>query len=412
MKNKFLPFILLCIMILFSNETMMFGTNNDKMMMALHYVMIVSSLLILLFLTIRNKTINKKSILFYIIYIILISIYMLINQEKIFKSIYEIFIITIALLYLNIYKKENFVNNYLKIITSLCKLSWIPYLLNIFIPKVLDYFPFIINNSNFRFHNVFIGVAPFNENYHNIYRNYSIFREPGVFAVYILLGIIISLFYKNKKSNYKNTLILTITMLSTFSTAGIITTSLVYILFIVTGKINQEKIIKNLIVLSCFIFVILLTPIPNKVMSKISNKNNPSTISRFNSIKTNIIIFSENPIIGIGWNNIDDRFQEISELNLGSSTKYGEKSYHNTNTIFRLLSTHGIIYFTIYIYSLVLFFFKFTNNKKINYILCFIFIIILSNENFTLNWLIYFVAFDGLIKSQINEGKNKYDKNS
>lgn len=410
MKNKCFPMIMLFVMIFFSNETMMFGTNNNTNMIILHYIMIIFSLLILIFLIIRKKTINKKSMIFYIIYIILISISIITNQEKIFKSLYEIFIITISLLYLNIYKKENFANNYLKIITILCKLSWIPYLLNIFMPNVLNNFPIIVNNSYYRFHNLLIGVAPFNENYHNIYRNYSIFREPGVFAVYILLGIIISLFNNKKSINYKDIIILTLTMLSTFSTAGIITTTLVYLLFIIVGKFNNKKFMKNLIVVVCFIFIMFLTPIPNQVISKISNKNNPSTISRFNSIKTNLIIFSEHPIIGIGWNNIDDRFQEISELNLGSSIKYGEKSYHNTNTLFRLLSTHGIIYFSIYLYCLILFFSNISDNKYANYMLCLIFIIVLSNENFTLNWLIYFVAFDGLMKSQLSKENIKNDK--
>lgn len=83
-------------------------------------------------------------------------------------------------------------------------------------------------------------------------RNSSIFREPGVFMVYLGLSLIVELIYLprvRKKYNVIHIIILLVALLSTFSTGGIVTGVLILLLVI----LSQRKI--NL---SVFIFSILL----------------------------------------------------------------------------------------------------------------------------------------------------------
>lgn len=391
----------------FSNDSFVFGVNGDNNFFILQYIFLIIIFTISFFKVLSVKIINKKLLLIYILFDILLILSLAINNDSPAKYFYQIVIIGISVITVSYNDSNKLLNSLLKVIIFLSCASWIPYLTNIFLPQIANLFPTAINTANWRFHNMIVGVAPYNELYHSIYRNFSIFREPGVFAVFILLGLILTLFYNNKNntsSNIKYITILTLTMLSTLSTAGTICYILIILFYFVSKKISKEKIMLFLILLFGCFYLVNFTDIPNRIMGKMFVENNPSTMSRVNSIKSNLLIFIDNPILGSGWGKIDSTFQETSLNLVGSSTSYGESSFHNTNTLLRILSTHGIIYFCIYIIGFLKVFNKITNIKIINYILAIIFAIMLSNENLTLNFCIYLLILLGYKKERhINE---------
>ena len=394
-------FILILAIIYFSYDSFLFGVNSDNNYYMIQYVSLIIVFLALLLKQIIKKTINKKLLYIYFFVATILLLSCIYNYDSFVKYLYQIFIIGIAVLLINLFDYKLIFKKSLKAITFLAVISWVPFLTNILFPQLIKHFPIVENTANWRFYNMFIGVAPCNELYHSIYRNYSIFREPGVFSVFILFALIILLFFMKDddiktKSKIKYTIILSLTMISTLSTGGMICYMSIISVYLLAKKISKEKLILFTILILAGLYIIYFTNIPYRIFGKLFVEYDPSTMSRLNSIKTNLMIFFDNPIFGRGWGQIDSEFQRISIQLLGSSIKYGEMTYHNTNTVLRILSTHGIFFFLIYLIGMFKTYSLITKNTLINTMLLLVFIIMISNENLTLNCFIYMVVFCGI----------------
>ncbi|MFZ4435697.1 MAG: hypothetical protein ACOYOR_04230 [Flavobacterium psychrophilum] len=115
-------------------------------------------------------------------------------------------------------------------------------------------------NSNYLNHEAFFKthndeITSFNAVLYNINlvdnsRNNGIFFEPGRFAIFILFALSINVFYFKKTFIEKKTIILVVTLISTFSTTGYI--CLLIILFI------KSLYIKTNILSKCLFFLFLV----------------------------------------------------------------------------------------------------------------------------------------------------------
>lgn len=83
-------------------------------------------------------------------------------------------------------------------------------------------------------------------------RNSGIFHEPGAYALYLMLAVLINTFYNKSPFNWKNIFLFSV-LITTFSTAGYI--MLFIYLFYVIIKLKVHFVIKPIIVLP---FVLLL----------------------------------------------------------------------------------------------------------------------------------------------------------
>ena len=134
------------------------------------------------------------------------------------------------------------------------------------------------------------------------------------------------------------------------------------------------------------------------LFNKITGSNQSSLISRTNSIKANIVILLDNNLLlGTGWGNSMIQFERVSS-NLIDNSRYKDTTYHNTNTLFRLLSTHGVLFFSIICAGLIKFFNKLTGEKSYNSFLLFlIFSLMLFSENISLNLSDYLIFAANLL---------------
>ena len=137
------------------------------------------------------------------------------------------------------YKK--FAKAFINIMLYICIYSLITtYLFKEVIIQAGINFPTIVNSVNNIFYNFIFSFALIAESY---IRNFSFFREPGVYQVFIILALILLLYRKDVQFSNKRKIIYTIlfiiTLISTFSTTGIIILAILSITFIV--KLIEEK---------------------------------------------------------------------------------------------------------------------------------------------------------------------------
>ena len=391
--------LFLLILLIFSNESLLFGTNINKNFVALQWIVLFLIFIILFLKIFLKRKLEKRTFAICIVFTILSLLGgLLIDNSEFIRCLYEIIIIFIAMMYTNLVSYSFFCNSYINAMILISIFSWIPYLINIFIPSISSKFPIIVSTAKCRFYNMFIGVVPINENYNSIYRNYSFFREPGVFAVFIFFAMILVIFSdKFKEKKIWILLLLFITIISTLSTAGTIISLFLLLLYLILEKKHSKKLI-SFVAFSIIVFIVFnSTNISSRIFGKLFVENNPSTMSRINSFSSNFMIGIENPVLGVGWGNINTKFQDKSYELLGSPMKYGENSFHNTNTFLRLLSTHGILYFVIFCIGMYGFVFKFSKKTSLCFILFLLIILATSNENLTLNVFIYIFMMYGYL---------------
>lgn len=390
-------FLLLFSLIYISNDTLLFGINSSNHFMYIQYAFILTTALILTFIILINKKIKYTPTLIFVILILLLIITMIIKDTLSLKYFYEILLLYIGLLLCNIYSLKQFCREFVNVIFIMAILSFIPFLINIFFNQLLNYFPTAITTTQFKFHNLIFSVVPYNTYTFNTYRNYSIFREPGVYASFLNLGLLLLLFSKDKDKYFiEKIAVFFIATITTLSSGGIITSVLALVLFTLIEKFSTKKMI--LIIISLIASIILLKSdyINNAVFNKF-HSNNGSLYSRQASIISNLKIGFYNPILGVGWESLEDEFETESTKIFGSAITHGESLYHNTNTFFKILAMHGFIFFLIYSIGIFKAIYNLNKNKLFSFLGIIILIISLSYEDLTLNFITYLLMFYGYI---------------
>lgn len=163
------------------------------------------------------------------------------------------------------------------------------------------------NVANTEFYNFIFSFVVTKEGY---FRNFSIFREPGVFQFFIIVALYLNNYiidYKKTSYKYLNNSILFITMLSTFSTNGVIELFLFCIFIFFDKKLyKNRKIILSMIMILIVLFAVLFKVMGAKgdlywTLYSQFNKLlylNESMLPRLNSIAVDLNIFIHNPILG------------------------------------------------------------------------------------------------------------------
>lgn len=402
-RTNLYTYIILGIVIMVSDDTLLFGTNINQIFINARYLihLMLFGILVILILF-RKIEIDKKGLII-CIFLILISLMSgLINNDLSLGYYYKVLIISLGFLITTFIPWNTFIVCYDKIITLLASLSLIINLLYQFFEAIVRPFPTFTNTTNLEFYNLFITYIPKAYSYGGeLVRNWGFFREPGVFQMYLILGLLTHLFIL-KTPKLFNTIIYLLTIISTFSTTAYIALFIIICIYFATKKRkNNDKIIKRVLfalVILATVFVILfyreeLYSCWNSVFGKLVGFNSFSATARLASVRVNIRAFLEKPLFGVGLNNL----YEIFTLYALQTT--GKFARDNTNTILVQFATHGIIYGFLWILGYWNLSIKMTydlNNKKLISVLFFsIFTILFIGENVTWGLLAYVLLFYG-----------------
>jgi hypothetical protein len=213
-----------------------------------------------------------------------------------------------------------------------------------------------------------------------VYRNCGFAWEPGGFATFILLAIIINL--ASNKFNYKNKtlFVLILALLTTFSTTGYAAFSLIFIWTFINHK-SKRKLILIPVIIGFIFYGFSLSFMKDKVYSLSENpKNllrstsilslktgNSYSLGRFAGLLMNWEDFKENPILGYG-GHVEDTWRKKNNVRVASINGLG-----------RWMAMYGFVGVFIFIYAYLK---SFKNLSKIydfsNYFLLFFVILIIS----------------------------------
>ena len=407
-KRKYMPTLfeitIVTLFILISDDTLMFGTNNNSLFILVKYIYIFSATVTLLIkYLLKTQLMPQNEFLTIGMMAVLIFISMVLNNDIRIGYFYKIVLILYAWLILKnigLYKFINIFNHVMLVLASISIIGFFSVCVNF---SVLSLSHTIVNTAGTQFYDLFLFVSP-KSFYSDYVRNYGIFREPGVYQMYLVLGMLFQHFMITKKRMFWY-VIYTIAIVTTMSTTGYIALALFIVVVIVDGNglTTNQKVIFSLLIIVGFIFIVKKTSILslsqddkyNSVFGKLASKKRGTSVSRFASITENIRIMITNPIFGVGLQKLSDLFP-IYTLN-----NYGVRSEHNTNTILIQFSTHGFIYGITWLRLLL----RSTKifSSKLYVLIFFILIIIFSGENLT------FSGFSSLIIMMSFEKSNELE---
>ena len=311
------------------------------------------------------------------------------NSNYYFSLIMYIFV---AFCFYIIIDFESFVDNYIKVLVFLSVYSLIATYSYLIFPSFFSkifptfnhfsdaYYEGHISFINTIFCNILVpdnGVQ---------FRNFGIFREPGVYQFYLLIALLFELFIK-KNSNFKIVGILFITLLSTFSTVGIVLAFITLLYFDIFSKNKDLKVYLYIVILGIIVFVIFnyFPELDSMLDSSLDKLNGGGSFdSRLGSLIGNANAWFEKPLFGWGY----------TEGVIGQGSLFlRQYTTDNTNTLFTNLALFGVFYGTIHFFGCLRFGFFCKRSVFSCIFISIIYIISMNTQRFIDTPIIFILIF-------------------
>ena len=388
-KSEFFYSFMVFCLIFFSDSTLMFGTNNK-----LAYIMIGKGcVFIITFLLFCDYCKNNNGDRDIIVPIILISCLLidviLLNDVR---GGYAVKIMLLLSAYYIIKKVgfASFITYFINIIFWLSIISIITFVLNCLFIGCFKYLPEVYNTSNVRFYSGgLFNIIGFDSLHYM--RNYSIFREPGVFGVYVTIAVLYELILKKKISILK-IIIFVIALLSTLSVTIFLSTIVIFVIYLIIGakKINKKIYFTSLF----FVFVMMFFLIVLNKMNIFSSINLHEKIismnTRITSTIVNIKIWLTSPVFGVGVGNYLQKYlSSVGQLKTDGCI---------TSTIFINFAMHGFLYGVLMMIAIFAIFKNSSKNYIINYLACLILLFLFICQYLIYDFMYNMLSMYGLIK--------------
>lgn len=231
-------------------------------------ILILCAVLVIIYFIKKHMKINKLQ------YVVALTFCIFLLSNKLFTgdssafSMVLMVLVAIAFVFTQLLSFDEFVNYYTKAMVILCLYSVIctytVIAFNDFFSAILPSFVHIGKNMNF----IDAGLCFIHSPTYGVdYRNYSVFTEPGVYQFYINLAMILDLWSsKVDKYKYIRMLIYVVTLITTFSTTGMIVGLMIICAYLIQKRdVNNRKrnlkgpiIITILIAVGCYYIMPIL----------------------------------------------------------------------------------------------------------------------------------------------------------
>lgn len=234
-KHINLPFWITLIIIVVSDDTLFFGTNGDRTFITIKYIILIALTGLMAFKYISFKVPTSFLTLLTMCGLVLFSAF--INDDFRAGNLYKCVILILA--YEIAYQVDfnDFAYWFEKIMFVLAFASLAGMMAGMFAKPILSILPEFTNSAGMVFHNAFLFLSPIQN---GIVRNYGIFREPGVYQMFLIMAILMYLYRYDEIKNYK--LIIYITaIIFTYSTTGYIALALVLILYTIKEGVSIQN---------------------------------------------------------------------------------------------------------------------------------------------------------------------------
>lgn len=311
---------------------------------------------------------------------------------------YVIFIILLflALTYSAIVTFENFVRIFINIMIIFSVISLLLFVVHKIFPGFFLIFPIYQNSTGLIVHNLLIFFEPIP----TINRNFGFFWEPGAFAFFLSIALF---FMIQRRYSFFRMLIIIISILSTFSTAGYINLILLLFFFIFINfhrfySSGFEILLKRFFIIGTLGIVVLtisnyyfsyeLSWVFDKLLilfdSDLTNPSFSTTTVRLNSFINAFNIIINNPLIGVGYNSFYFSSQNVFVQNLV--------------TFLNWIMIFGLPFGLFYIFSYTSIFYNKEYNIFLNIFVIFIQLIFISSQDLHRNMFILILLYHGFNK--------------
>ncbi len=388
--EKIFPVFIVLLMLFCSHDTLLFGTNENETFITIRkivpFVIVAMTFPYVFF----NRFVDTWKTFGMILLFVIPFFSCIVNNEPYDNYIYRGVIIISAAFFALVFDLKRFFEIYNKIMKFLTVWSCSVWLISVLLPSFIKMFPLISNYESRDYYFVIFSNVSYFE---NISRNLGIFREPGVYIIFLVIAIIGEMLVLENKRKRINIMLYCLGMFTTLSTAGYI---LLFVLAAYYLLIYHDSIKESVIILIAIMLGFLVAyqfGMLDMVFEKFSDGTNTygSWFSRMSSITKNVEITLANPVFGIG------RYA-LYDLTLAVDGVYTADA--NTNTILIGSAAYGVAFGIITLFSCLRFSYYICKKRIFSTIVIFLILIAaLSNEDMGQNYLYYLIVFFGLFAS-------------
>lgn len=400
--EKIFPVFMVLLMLFCSHDTLLFGTNEDETFITIRKIVPFVIVALTFPYVFFNRFMDTAKTFGMILIFAIPFLSCIVNNEPYDNYIYRGVIMLSAAFFALVFDTKRFFEIYNKIMKFLTLWSCSVWLISVLFPTFIKMFPIISNYESRDYYFVlFSNVSYFD----GLSRNFGIFREPGVYTIFLIVALIGEMLILDNKWKKLNIVLFCIGLFTTFSTAGYILLFALaaYYLFVYHDSIKESVIILIAILLG--FLVAYQFGMLDMVFEKFSDGTNMygSWFSRMSSITKNFEITLENPVFGIG------RYA-LYDITLAVDGVYVAEA--NTNTILIGSAAYGAAFGVLTLFSCLRFSYYICKKRIFSTIVIFLILIAaLSNEDMGQNYLYYLIVFFGLFASfedieEKNEAEN------
>ncbi|WP_270238158.1 hypothetical protein [Clostridium perfringens] len=396
--NYILNWLFIFIIIVVSDDTLLFGTNLNYKFISIKYliILVMTSILSFKYILLR-KEFAKNEFIYCIGMIILIFISSALNGDLRLGVFYKIALLLAAFSITRKMTLYQFSYYFDSVIYILAIWSLIGFIFGIIGRGILNVLPVFENTAGTTFYNGLLFFIPTSK---ELLRNYGIFREPGIYQMFLIIALVLQIGVL-KESRIKKIIIYIIAILATLSTTGFFALAIIFILFFMK-KQGVGKRSYNIVIITCIFALILIyliypdifSHVFQMVFGKLSNTKRYTTIARMGSIIINFKIFVDNIILGVGLTQLSYLFPRYCLY------IYGRAFTHNTNTLLIQFATHGVFYGIMWSYGYYSLCRKLGSNFFEVFLYISIFVILFIGENITFSLVTYIFIFYGIKKER------------
>lgn len=352
-----LLYLLVFLVVFFSNDTIMFGANMNESFHRIGYCMELFLILALAFTYsfILNKDVlfSKKMMGILIFMVVSASLTAVMNSDIRSGYLGFFFMILIGFLFTERVPIRSFCLVFVRVFVFIAFCSLAGRVITDVIPGILNLGFTIVKPSGLAFQNLVVYARTTEMPAAGI--NFSFFREPGVFQIYLNIALLLSLSDLGpvkKLEKWAGVVILVLATVLTFSTTGYICMCLILILFVLkNGYFKENKKFSYLFIaflmviaaLLVYVFIFGLDSITDAVYDMLFSKFDRTSDkfdsggSRMVSIGTNYYLWLKDPVFGIGITQKQELYFSLARY------KYGFVPTSDTNTIFAMFSLFGVM---------------------------------------------------------------------
>lgn len=360
-------YILVFVLIYFSNDTTLFGTNMNQLFVGYGFridvVLIIAT--ILLFASAHESKIFINLRLFFVLALFVASIALsaIVNHD--YRGGY---VISILMAFLGFFTTQCIpLEKYSRVYANIFKLfavcSIIGHIITDIFPTLRSIGFFVQRSTGIIFSNYILYARSIEDQAGT--RNYSIFREPGVFQVYLIAAILISVILYDSRKKFKELVgigVLVVATLMTKSTTAYFGLILVLFFFLVKENyfcnikkfwtaivIGTIAAISVIVYFQFFISDAAIVNLRNIFIDKFDSTSiyYESGFARIASVGTNISLWLQNPLFGVGVTR-----KQASYLSTSMSI-YGYQTSIDTNTFLAQFSLYGVVVGLIWIFAVL-----------------------------------------------------------